>query len=130
MNDELEDVKVVGRKFKPVAFGVTVVMIGLAVAALFKLGTYSGHATAFTWVQAIVALVAAGMLSYGWFHSDLKWTRYGLAAAVFAYLMRTIFLMIEDPLGDSVMLAVGFLIIIAGSYVLEAQDYMRSQGRR
>lgn len=120
----IDGVHVVGRKFKPVALGITVMMVGLVVAGLFNLGDYA-HPQ-FQLYGSFVPFAAAVLLIAGFVRSDTRLTRYGLLIALFAYLGRAIFLVIEDPLGDSVLLAVGTTIIIAGSYVLETQDRGRT----
>ena len=119
MNDEIQGVKVAGRRFKPVAFGVTIMMLGLVVAVVFGLGY---ERSMFTWFEGVVAAAAIGLLVAGWIKDSVNWTKWGLLVATFAYLMRFVFLLIIDPLGDSVLLALGVLMVIAGSYVLEVQD--------
>jgi len=113
-------VRVAGRRFKPVALGVVVMMLGLIVAGLWNLGGYE-HET-FQRVGAIVPLAAIVLLVWGWWKDSDKLEQYGLAVAFFAYLGRLIFLAIEDPVGDSLLLALGTTVIIGGSYVLEVQN--------
>lgn len=120
MNDTLQGTKLLGRRFKPVALGVTIMMLGLVVAGLWNLGGYDFEV--FQRIGALIPLIAAGLLVWGWWKDSTVWTRYGLAVAFFAYLGRSIFLAFEDPLGDSLLLALGTTVIIGGSYVLEVQN--------
>ena len=122
MNDVIGGVKVVGRRFKPVALGVTIIMIGLAVAGVLKWGTFSGYGGPLLVLQIAASAVAAGLLIYGWWKDRERWAEWGLLVATFAYLERAVYLTIADTFGDSVLLAYGVLVIIAGSYVLEAND--------
>jgi peptidoglycan/LPS O-acetylase OafA/YrhL len=120
MTDVLPGRTILGRPFKPVALGVTILMIGLAIIPIFDLG---GHGRDwFDWALSATATAAAGLLTYGWWRNDLRWTERGLAAATFAYLARLIYLILLEPFEDSVALALGVLIIIAGSYILESND--------
>lgn len=120
MNDTIPGLTLFGRRFKPVALGVLVLMVGLAFANALDLGNYE-HLV-FQWIQAALAASAAALLVTGWVRHSTAFTRYGLALALFVYVARLVFLLLEDPLGDSVLLAFGVVIIIAGSYVLETHD--------
>jgi peptidoglycan/LPS O-acetylase OafA/YrhL len=120
VTDALPGVTVFGRPFKPVSLGVTVLMVGLVIIPVFDLGGFGRGMS--SGIASVIALVAAGMLGWGWWRNNLRWTERGLAVACFAYASRLIYLIFVRPAGDSVMLALGVLVIIAGSYVLEAND--------
>lgn len=122
MNDEIVGVRFLGRKFKPVAFGVTLMMLGLLLASVFRLGTYSMATSAGVALESLTAGASAALLLAGWVRGNVRFTEWGLLVGIFAYLSRFVYLLFLDLLGDSVMLALGVLIIIAGSYVLEVQD--------
>lgn len=128
MTDTLPNVSVFGRPFKPVALGVTVLMLGLVIIPVFSLGDEGRDA--FDWVTAAFALIAAVLLIVGWWRDRLRFAEWGLLCGVFAYLLRTTHLITREPEGDSVALAVGVLIVIAGSYVLEANDRRRIEWNR
>jgi hypothetical protein len=118
--DTFPDKEFLGRPFKPVALGVTFMMLGLVAIPIFNLGAEGRDI--FDWVAAGFALAAAGLLSAGWWTARLRLAEYGLAVATFAYLLRFTHLLIKEAGGDSPTLAFGVLVIIAGSYVLEAND--------
>jgi peptidoglycan/LPS O-acetylase OafA/YrhL len=120
MTDALPNVRILGRPFKPVALGVTVLMLGLVIIPVFNLGGFGRGVS--SGIASCIAAVAAAMLIWGWVRNDLRWTERGLAVACFAYASRLVYLLLIRPMGDSVMLALGVLIIIAGSYILEAND--------
>jgi xanthine/uracil permease len=119
-NDVIANRALLGRPFKPVALGVTILMIGLSVIPVFNLGLYGRDW--FDWVLSTVSLFAAGLLVTGWWKNDTRWTERGLAVATFVYLARFIYLVLVEPLEDSVSLAFGVLIIISGSYIMESND--------
>lgn len=119
-NDTINGVKLLGRPFKPVALGVTILMIGLIAIGLFNLGDYPHRP--FQLVGTVFPAAAAVLLILGWAKVNTKWTGFGLALALFTYLGRVIFLAIEDPISDNLLLAFGATIVIAGSYVLEVND--------
>lgn len=120
MTGDLKGVRWMGRRFKPVALGVAIMMLGLVVAGLWNLGGYDYPV--FQRFGALFPLAALVLLFWGWWKDDDRWAQYGLAVAFFSYLGRAIFLTIEDPLGDSVLLALGTTVIIGGSYILEVQN--------
>jgi xanthine/uracil permease len=120
VTDTLPGRSILGRPFKPVALGVTILMIGLSVIPVFNLGLYGRDW--FDWILSTVSLAAAGLLVTGWWKNDTRWTERGLAVATFVYLARFIYLVLIEPLEDSVSLAFGVLVIIAGSYILESND--------
>lgn len=122
MTGDLKGVRWMGRRFKPVALGVAIMMLGLVVAGLFNLGGYDYEH--FQRLGALFPLAAVGLLFWGWWKDDDRWAEYGLAVAFFTYLGRALFLAIEDPTGDSVLLALGTTVIIGGSYILEVQNRM------
>lgn len=109
-----------GRRVKPVALGVTVMMVGLTIAGILNLGEYPYYG--FQAVGALVPAAAAALLAYGWWKNDTRWTRYGLELGFFTYVGRAVFLAIVDPFGDSLLLALGTTIIIGGTYILETRD--------
>lgn len=120
MSGDVVGVRLAGRRFKPVALGITVMMLGLVVAGLWNLGGYDYPM--FQRLGALVPLAAAVMLTWGWWKESDRLAQYGLLVAFFSYLGRSLFLAIEDPLGDSLLLALGTTIIIGGTYVLEVQN--------
>lgn len=119
---------VFGRPFKPVSLGVTILMLGLVIIPIFNLGEEGRDA--FDWVTATFALISAGLLIAGWWKDKVQFAEWGLLLGVFAYLLRTTHLVTREPEGDSVALAVGVLVIIAGSYVLEANDRRKLEWTR
>ena len=125
MNDVIPGIRVLGRRFKPVALGVTIIMIGLTIAGLFRWGTFEDYNPFFLILQIAASAVSAGLLIYGWFADRERWAEWGLLIGTFAYLERAVLLTFVDTFGDSVLLAYGVLVIIAGSYFLEASDNRR-----
>lgn len=120
MSGDVHGVRLGGRRFKPVALGVAVMMVGLIIAGLWNLGGYDYPV--FQRFGAIVPLIAVILMCWGWWKDSDRWAQYGLLVAFFVYLGRSLFLAVEDPTGDSLLLALGTTIIIGGSYILEVQN--------
>jgi hypothetical membrane protein len=120
MSDTIPGITLGGRKVRPVAFGVTVLMVGLVAIGVFNLGDYPHRP--FQLAGSVFPAAAAILLITGWVKNNGKLTGYGLALALFTYLGRVIFLAIEDPVSDNLLLAFGVTIILAGSYVLEVNN--------
>lgn len=120
MAGDIHGVRWLGRRFKPVAFGVAVMMVGLIIAGLWNLGGYDYPV--FQRFGALFPLAAVALLFWGWWKDSDRFAQYGLLVAFFTYLGRSLFLAVEDPTGDSLLLALGTTIIIGGSYILEVQN--------
>lgn len=120
MSDILKGHPMMGRPFRPVALGVTILMLAFVAIPVFNLGEHAREGGDV--INAVFGVVAAAMLSVGWWTSSLRWAERGLAVAMFAYIFRLVHLLLTEGFSDHVSLAFGVTVIIAGSYVLEAND--------
>lgn len=132
MSDILQGHPVFGRPFRPVALGVTILMLSFIAIPVF--GLAESHVDSgrgwFDLFNMAAAGTSAGLLITGWWRQSLKLAEWGLLVATFAYMMRVTHLLIEEPMGSGPWLATGVLVIIAGSYILEVDDRRRKEWTR
>ena len=123
---DLEGVTVMGRPIKPVALGLTILMLSLLVINLTGVGELTG--TLLARVIAVMAGTAAVTLVAGWVWRSQRMAQAGLLLAAIVYITRSAFIALDSGIGSiGVWLGGGAGVIAAGAYLLETWDSDRGK---
>ncbi len=110
-----------GRPIKPVAFGLSIVMITFIVANIYNTGVLGTS----RWgdVVAVLSLAAWGTLNWGWFRNAQRVAELGLLLSTLVLTIRAIFVLLTlGPSIQSFWLSSGVAVVAGGSYLLERAD--------
>jgi hypothetical protein len=122
---EIDGVLFAGRKIKPVALGLSVILAAVCVYNLLDIGLFG--ALLLGDIVAVASAIAASTLWAGWWWRSQRMAEVGLLAAFIVYAMRTTFVLLTKPEIEGVPIGVGICIISAGSYILERAESRRVQ---
>lgn len=118
---DLDTVSILGRPIKPVALGLTILMVTLTVSNVTGAGVLGD--VALSRVLAAGAAVSAILLTAGWVTGKQGLAEAGLLATAAGNIARSSFLMMTyGPGQQSVWLSMGVTVIAAGAYLLETWD--------
>lgn len=121
---DLDGVMPFGRPMKPVAMGVSVLMLTLLTANITQTGVFGslplGH------IIIALAGVSVGLLVVGWVAKNQVMAEFGLLAATIVYVTRASFVLFAFGWQhEGIYLSAGGAIIAGGSYLLERWDTHR-----
>jgi hypothetical protein len=122
------NIALLGRPIKPVAFGLSIIMITFVFANYFDTGVLG--ASEWGDVVGLMSLAAAVTLNWGWFKNSQRAAEYGLLLSTLVLTIRAIFILLT--LGPSIQnfwLSSGVAIVAGGSFLLERLD-PRDRGSR
>lgn len=120
---DLPGVTFLGRPLKPVAFGLTLMMIIIA-QSNFR-GADRGTEYPLSVVLGIAAVAAAVTLIIGWATGRQTIAEIGLLTVVCVYVTRAAFIQFSTPWDQAVFFSLSTAIIAGGSYILEASERRR-----
>ncbi len=120
---DLDGVQVWGRPIKPVAFGLSVLMLTLTVYNIFNVGVFGSLFLGD--VIAVLTGTSFVMLMLGWFAKNQLLAEFGLITAFTAYTLRASFILFSSgPTAEGFYLSIGAAIIAGGAYLLEGWDHI------
>ena len=114
---DIDGVLFAGRKIKPVALGLSVILLTICVYNLFDIGLFGTLILGD--LVAVASAVTIGTLVAGWWFRSQRMAEAGLMLAFIVYALRTVFVLLTDPTIEGVPIGVGIVIIAGGSYILE-----------
>ena len=118
---DLDGLLVFGRPVKPLALGMTVLMVALTVQNVFHVGAFGDLILGD--VVAALSSVAAVTLFLGWWRSSQRMAELGLLLAATVYVTRSAFLLfIGEPATEGIYLGLGAAVMAGGAYLLERWD--------
>ena len=110
-----------GRPIKPVAFGMSILMMTLTFINVFDVGLFGNSL-----LGDVVAVLSFGsfvLLILGWFGNLQPLVEYGLLIASAVYVIRGSFVMLTFGLSnEGVWQSFGTAVIAGGAYLLERLD--------
>jgi hypothetical protein len=121
---DLDGIRVWGRPFKPVAFGLTLAMLIIAQSNLR--GLDRGTIPPLSYMVAAIAGAAIGFMVAGWVTGRQRLEEAGLLLVVAAYATRAAFIQINNPWDQAVFFSLSTVIIAGGAYMLEADSRKRA----
>lgn len=116
-----------GRPIKPVAFGLSIVMITFFFANIFDTGVLGAS----RWGDVVAALSFAAWvtMNWGWFRNSQRAAEIGLLIATLVLATRAFFILLTIGMSlQNFWLSLGVAIVAGGSYLLERLD-PRDRGR-
>ena len=123
---DLEGLTFFNRPIKPVALGITVLMIVLTIFNIQEDGIF-GDTVLATGI-ALMAFTSAACLCFGWFGRGQMMAAAGLLLASITCVVRSVFaLLVIGPADQTMWLSLGAGIISGGAFLLERWD-VRSHG--
>ncbi len=126
---DLDKVTFMGRPLKPVALGLTILMITLAVANWTDNGLLGDNILSH--ILAAIAGLSALLLTAGWIAGKQRIAEIGLLGAAAVNIARSSFLLFTfGPGQQSVWLSLGVTVIAGGAYLLETWDDPERQRAR
>lgn len=118
---DLEGLTFFNRPIKPVALGITVLMVSITVFNLQHDGVFGSTLLATS--VALLAFTSAVCLTAGWLGRLQQMAEIGLLLASITYVIRGSFLLLLlGPSEQGVWLSLGASVISGGSFLLERWD--------
>jgi len=120
---DLDGVQIWGRPIKPVALGLSLLMLTLAVVNITDTGVFEDML-----LGDVVAVLAVGSftaLMVGWFARYQIAAEIGLFSASIVYLIRASFAAFTLGIqSETVYLSLGVAVVAGGSFLLERWDHI------
>jgi hypothetical protein len=120
---DIDGVLFAGRKIKPVALGLSVILAAISVYNLLDIGLFGTLILGD--VVAVASAVTVAALIAGWWFRSQRMAEAGLMLAFIVYALRTLFVLLTNPAIEGVPIGAGICIIAAGSYILERASSRR-----
>lgn len=118
---DLEGVTVLGRPVKPVALGLSILMVALVAINIADAGELRDAALGDG--IAVMAGTAAVCLWVGWIARSQRMAEAGLLLSTVVYVLRSAFIAFDAGFGSiGVYLGAGAAVIAGGAYLLETWD--------
>ena len=118
---DLNGFRVLNRPVKPVAFGLSFLMVTIAIINVLDLDHFLDNVLGD--LIAIMAAASGGLLIAGWFGKQQWAAEYGLLSAATVYIIRGTFIGLMYGLSDEeLLLSYGTAIIAGGAFLLERLD--------
>jgi hypothetical protein len=118
---DLDGLRCWGRPIKPVALGLSFLMLTLCISNIANAGVFKE-----LWLGDVVAVIAgasAVTLVAGWVVRSQRMAEWGLLMACVVYIVRASFLFFfAGPGEQGVWLSLGAATIAGGAYLLETTD--------
>jgi hypothetical protein len=122
----LDGITFLGRRIKPVALGLAIVMATLLIYNLFNIGIFKELFLGD--IVSIAAAISLSTLIAGWWSGSQRLAEVGLFSAALVYICRTAFLLLTKPEAEGVALGFGIIVIAFGSWLLEKDESRRQKG--
>lgn len=118
---DLNGFRILGRPIKPVAFGLTGLMVTICVLNLIDLDHFEDNVLGD--FVAVLCAISAGLLIAGWIGKKQWAAEYGLLTAAAVYVIRGSFVGLLDGLSsEGFWLSLWSATIAGGAFLLERLD--------
>lgn len=106
-----------GRRIKPVAFGLAVACASFAWSAITDTGVLDG--TLWSDIVGALGVTTAVLLTVAWWRGSQRLAEWGLLAVAFIYAIRIWFILLTVGFAEGLWLSIGTFIVASGSFILE-----------
>lgn len=109
------------RPFKPVALGISIIMIVLCISGIAN----TGLLTTTIWgdIVSVLSGATALLLFVGWYTRSQRLAEIGLLSSTFVFVTVFSFLLLTvSTTQTSIWISLGYTVVAGGSYLLEKED--------
>lgn len=109
------------RPFKPVALGISIIMIVLCISGIAN----TGLLTTTIWgdIVSVLSGATALLLFVGWYTRSQRLAEIGLLSSTFVFVVVFSFLLLTvSTTQTSIWISLGYTVVAGGSYLLEKED--------